>query len=59
MKYDTRTLKVILALLSYYTAALVTADSSFNYDETSGDNYGPEDWDKVECDELETCVSFS
>jgi hypothetical protein len=58
MKYDTRTIQVALALSSYI-AALVAADSKFNYDETSGDNYGPQDWDKVDCDELETCVSVA
>ena len=29
----------------------------FNYRSTQGDNYGPNDWNKVRCGNLETCVS--
>jgi hypothetical protein len=39
-------------------ASSVNSDS-FNFRETSGDDYGPEDWDRVRCDDLETCVSTS
>lgn len=45
--------QVILALS--YTAAVTHADT-FNYRETSGDSYGPSDWNKVGCDDLEDCV---
>lgn len=34
----------------------VEADS-FNYRYTSGDNYGPAEWNKVDCNGLEDCVS--
>lgn len=36
----------------------VFADDTFNYDSTSGSDFGPEDWNEVDCDELETCVSL-
>ena len=29
----------------------------FNYDKTKGDNYGPSDWNKVDCNGLDDCVS--
>jgi len=29
----------------------------FNYGYTSGDNYGPAEWNKVECNDLDSCVS--
>ena len=32
-------------------------DDLFNYRETDGNDYGPEDWDQVTCDDLEQCVS--
>lgn len=36
---------------------IVSAQDLFNYDKTSGNDYGPEEWDKVDCPDLETCVS--
>jgi hypothetical protein len=40
-------------------AALASASEDvFNYDSTSGTSFGPEDWDKVSCDNLATCVSW-
>ena len=38
------------------TQALAQEDL-FNYDRTVGKSYGPEDWDEVSCNRLETCVS--
>ena len=29
----------------------------FNYRETDDNDYGPEDWDQVTCDDVEICVS--
>lgn len=46
------TASVLVCLL-----ATVAADDLFNYRSTSGNDYGPEDWGKVSCDNLETCVS--
>ena len=37
--------------------SMVTAEDIFNYRETDGDDYGPEEWDQVECDDVATCVS--
>ena len=34
----------------------VIADD-FNYGYSKGDNYGPADWKKVECNDLDSCVS--
>lgn len=46
-------MKVLLLLLSSVTAQ---NDDLFNYGSTNGRNFGPEDWDQVACDDLETCV---
>ena len=32
-------------------------DEQFNYHKTDGRDYGPEDWGKVSCDDLDKCVS--
>ena len=45
----------VIALISALSSG-VSADS-FNYHYTSGDEYGPADWKKVSCGNLETCVS--
>ena len=31
-------------------------DDLFNYRGTDGNDYGPRDWDQVQCDDLESCV---
>ena len=51
IKISTHFIALITALIS-----AVTADD-FNYGYTSGNDYGPADWRKVECNNLETCVS--
>eukprot|EP00934_Nitzschia_sp_Nitz4_P001807 Nitzschia sp. Nitz4//scaffold177_size45885//17105//21005//NITZ4_007204-RA/size45885-augustus-gene-0.5-mRNA-1//-1//CDS//3329539052//1807//frame0 len=33
----------------------LAAQDLFNYDSTSGTDYGPEQWNKVSCNDLETC----
>jgi hypothetical protein len=49
---------VLFYVLTVYVATLaVNAEDTFNYDRTEGNNYGPEDWDRVSCDNLEDCVS--
>lgn len=45
----------VIALISALSTG-VSADS-FNYRYTNGDEYGPADWRKVSCGNLETCVS--
>jgi hypothetical protein len=30
----------------------------FNYGSTKGNNYGPKDWGKIQCPDVNTCVSF-
>jgi hypothetical protein len=32
-------------------------DDLFNYRETKGHDYGPEDWEEVTCDDVTVCVS--
>jgi hypothetical protein len=51
----TCTMKLLFLLLS---AVAAQNDHLFNYGETEDGNFGPEDWDKVACDDLDTCVSF-
>jgi len=51
MEFSARVIALISALSSG-----VNADS-FNYRFTKGDDYGPADWNKVSCGNLETCVS--
>ena len=53
MEFSARVIALISALSSG-----VNADS-FNYRSTKGDDYGPADWNKVSCGNLETCVSSS
>ena len=52
MKYSVQA----LALLSVVSREVGADD--FNYRSTSGDDYGPKDWNKVECRDLDTCVSI-
>ncbi|KAG7370840.1 Eukaryotic-type carbonic anhydrase [Nitzschia inconspicua] len=44
-------------LLVLSCSAFVTADR-FNFRSTSGNDYGPEDWNRVQCDNLETCEGW-
>ena len=46
------------ALLVLFLHDFALAVDIFNYDRTSGTNYGPADWDEVSCSNLDTCVSF-
>ena len=49
-------MKGIISLSVLATLATASEDL-FNYESTSGSDFGPEEWDKVSCDNLETCVS--
>lgn len=54
MEFTSRAIVLIAAL-----ASGVSADS-FNYRHTeNGDEYGPAEWNKVSCNNLETCVSVN
>ena len=46
----------VIAFISVLSG--VSADS-FNYRYSSGNEYGPADWRKVECNDLDSCVSSS
>jgi hypothetical protein len=54
---------LLLLLLSLLSPIAIAVDGSthdrFNYNETDLENrnFGPADWDKVVCNDLETCVS--
>ncbi len=52
-------MRLILVLSSYafLRSAYGSNDDLFNYRETDGNDYGPEDWDQVTCDDLTVCVS--
>ena len=47
----------ISILLSLLILDLAKSADIFNYDQTSSRDYGPEDWDEVSCNNLNTCVS--
>jgi hypothetical protein len=49
----------LLSLLSIAGAVDGPTHDRFNYDKTDLENrnFGPADWDKVVCNDLETCVS--
>lgn len=49
--------RIIFVLIHSYFI-LINADDTFNYDKTSGDNYGPQDWMKVDCNNLEDCPGW-
>jgi hypothetical protein len=44
-------------LLSLLLVDLARSADLFNYGGTSGVDYGPEDWDEVSCNNVNTCVS--
>lgn len=57
----------ITLLIVFFQAANAADGDLFNYDATilstddsegSGNSYGPTDWDKVSCDDLETCPGW-
>jgi len=52
MEFSARAIVLISVLSSG-----VIADN-FNYGYTSGDNYGPAEWNLVECNDLETCSGW-
>jgi len=51
----------MIKLFSVFLSFLVVAANydTFNYDETdwSTRSFGPDDWDEVQCHDVETCVS--
>lgn len=47
-----------ILLLSSLSLVVGSNDDLFNYDATSGNDYGPEDWNKVTCDDLELCTGW-
>ena len=49
-------LLLVLSLL-FNRSAYSRNDDLFNYRETDGRDYGPEDWDQVTCDNVTECVS--
>lgn len=61
-------MRVIVRCLSFFCVVLtalqsfqpVSANNSdrFNYRETLGNDYGPEDWNKVTCTNLDTCLGW-
>lgn len=61
-------MKVIGRCLSFCCVVLTALKSSqpvsannsdrFNYRETLGNDYGPEDWDKVTCTNLDSCLGW-
>ena len=47
----------LLALLLLPQVAWTRNDDRFNYRETVGRDFGPEDWNRVTCDDVTQCVS--
>ena len=57
MKFSKNVLSYVVTVSA--ALSIVNAEDTFNYDRTSGDSYGPDDWDRVKCDKLEECVSIN
>ena len=49
---------LVLMMVAATTPSVLVQADTFNYRSTRGDDYGPDDWKKVQCKDLETCVSF-
>jgi hypothetical protein len=52
----------LLLLFLQYGLALAQSGRNldqFNYRSTKGSDYGPADWDKIQCPDNNVCVSFS
>jgi hypothetical protein len=47
----------LFSIALYFGPAVEAADL-FNYGRTSGTDYGPDDWDKVSCGNVGSCVSY-
>ena len=48
-----------ITALVLLTAVPGVNSDAFNYRKTSGDDYGPADWDRVRCGDLDDCVSYT
>ena len=55
MRFE-RSLSLFSIALSFGPA--VDAADKFNYRDTSGTDYGPDDWDEVSCKRVGSCVSY-
>lgn len=51
---------IVLLFTPLVIAICITyaVDDLFNYDETVGRDYGPEEWNKVTCDDLTKCTGW-
>ena len=43
----------------FFRSAYSRNDDLFNYGNTNGRDFGPEDWDQVTCDDVTECVSVN
>jgi hypothetical protein len=50
-------LGIFLAAVLGFSETTTAQQDTFNYRGTSGNDYGPNDWDDVSCNNLGTCVS--
>ena len=50
-------MKTVALLLSIAVVGLSRNDDRFNYRETVGRDFGPMDWNRVTCDNVDRCVS--
>jgi hypothetical protein len=50
-------LSIFLAAVLGFSETTTAQQDTFNYQATSGRNYGPSDWNDVSCNDLDTCVS--
>jgi hypothetical protein len=50
---------IAVICFSFLRSAYSRNDDLFNYRETDGNDYGPEDWDQVTCDDVTVCVSVT
>jgi hypothetical protein len=48
---------LLIVSLPFLRSACSRNDDLFNYRGTNGQDFGPEDWDQVTCDDVTLCVS--
>lgn len=51
-------MKVLLLCLAALPRFCLGQEDLFNYRETEGNDYGPRDWEEVECDDTDTCPGW-
>jgi hypothetical protein len=48
--------KMMSILVAFFLTTSLVKSDTFNYDSTHGTNYGPKEWNQIECSDVATCV---